>query len=151
MYGMEIITTEEGMDKLGMFRSIFGKIDEFFWWNLGRILVDAGMQFTSIELQNECQTHSVWLMLVAPEHQKFIGQVEGTWRILCTITHSRMVHARVFEAYILSMLIYTADHIFPVLPIKALINEDSKPTTPFKLVTGTKPSISSLCVLLFCV
>ena len=29
LYGMEKITTEEVMDKLDMFQSIFGKIDEF--------------------------------------------------------------------------------------------------------------------------
>ena len=44
---------------------------------------------------------------------------------------------------------YTADHIFSVLTIKDLINEDGKPTTPFKLETGTKPSIFHLCVLFF--
>ena len=44
---------------------------------------------------------------------------------------------------------YTTDKIFPVLPIKDMINEDSDPTTPFKLATGTKPSVSHLCVL-FC-
>ena len=44
---------------------------------------------------------------------------------------------------------YTTDHIFPVRPIKDLINEDGDPTTPFKLATGTKPSVSHLHVL-FC-
>ena len=32
LYGMEKITTEEVMDKLDMFPSIFGKIDGFGWW-----------------------------------------------------------------------------------------------------------------------
>ena len=31
LYGMEKITTEEFMDKLDMFQSRFGKIDEFGW------------------------------------------------------------------------------------------------------------------------
>ena len=44
---------------------------------------------------------------------------------------------------------YTTDHIFPVLPIKYLINKDGNPTTSFKLATGTKPSVSYLRVL-FC-
>ena len=44
---------------------------------------------------------------------------------------------------------YTTDHIFSVLPIKDLINEDGDPTTPYKLATGTKPSVSHLRVL-FC-
>ena len=43
----------------------------------------------------------------------------------------------------------TIDHIFPVLPIKYRINEDGNPTTPHKLATGTKPSVSHLRVL-FC-
>ena len=77
------------------------------------------------------------------------GQVEVTWKTLCTIAHSLMVHVRVLEAYIHFSLMYMTDHIFPVLPIKDLINEDSKLTIPFKLFTGTKPSVSHLCVL-FC-
>ena len=44
---------------------------------------------------------------------------------------------------------YTTYHIFPVLPIKYLINKDGDPTTPHKLSTGTKPSVSHLRVL-FC-
>ena len=41
---------------------------------------------------------------------------------------------------------YTTDHIFPFLPIKDIINENGDPTTPYKLATGTKPSVSHLCV-----
>ena len=44
---------------------------------------------------------------------------------------------------------YTTDHIFPVLPIKYLIKEDDDTTTPQKLATGTKPTVSHLRVL-FC-
>ena len=72
-----------------------------------------------------------------------------TWRTLRTIEHSLMVHARVLEAYIHFSLIYTTYQIFPVLPIKDLINEDGDPTTPFKLETSTKSSVSHLRVL-FC-
>ena len=46
-------------------------------------------------------------------------------------------------------LMYTTYHIFLVLPIKDLINEDGDPTTPHKLAIGTKPSVSHLGVL-FC-
>ena len=38
---------------------------------------------------------------------------------------------------------------FPVIPIKYLINEHGDETTPYKLTTGSKPSVSHLCVL-FC-
>ena len=76
-------------------------------------------------------------------------QVEVTWRKLRTIAHALMVHARVPEIYVHLALTYTTDHIFPVLPVKDLINEDGDPTTPYKLATGTKPSVSHLRVL-FC-
>ena len=58
-----------------------------------------------------------------------------------------MVHARFLEAYIHFTVMYATDHIFMVLPIKDMINEDVKPTTPFKTATGTKPSVSHLRVL----
>ena len=41
------------------------------------------------------------------------------------------------------------DNIFPVLPIKLLVNPDGKPTTPHKLTTGMKPSVSNPRVLFF--
>ena len=34
LYGMEIITAAEVLDKLDMFQSRFGKIDQFGWWDL---------------------------------------------------------------------------------------------------------------------
>ena len=60
-----------------------------------------------------------------------------------------MVHARFLEAYIYFALMYTTDHIFSILQTKDLINKDGDPTTPFRLATGTKPSVSHLRVL-FC-
>ena len=51
LYGMENITTGEVLDKLDMFQSRFGKIDQFGWWDLERISEDAGIQFTSIEFK----------------------------------------------------------------------------------------------------
>ena len=60
-----------------------------------------------------------------------------------------MVHARVSESYIRFSFIYTTYHIFPVLPIKYMINEDGDPTTPYKITTGKKPSVLYLRVL-FC-
>ena len=63
------------------------------------------------------------------------GQVEVTWRTFCKIAQSLIVHAQVLEAYIHFMFMYTADHIFLVLPINDLINKDKDPTTPFRLTT----------------
>ena len=76
-------------------------------------------------------------------------QVEVTWRTLRTISHYLMVHDTVSSVYIYFALMYTTDHIFPVLPIKYPINEVGNPKASFKLATGTKPSVSHLRVLFF--
>ena len=59
-----------------------------------------------------------------------------------------MVHALVSEEYIYISLIYTTDHVFPVLPIKRLLNQESEPTTPHKLATGSKTPVTNLRALL---
>ena len=89
------------------------------------------------------------MTLAAPEHHEMNRQVEVTWRMLRTIAQSLMVHDRVSEVYIHFSFVYTPDRIFPVLPIKYLINKDVDSTTPFKLATGTEPSVSHLRML-FC-
>ena len=93
LYGMEKITIEEVIKKLDMFQSRFGKIDQFGWWDLERISVDAGKQFTLTEFKDECQTRGFCFTLAAPEQQDMKGQVELTWRKLCTVARSLMVHA----------------------------------------------------------
>ena len=111
---MENITIAEVMDKLNMFQSRFGKIDQFGWWYLERISADAGTHFTSTEFKDECQTRGVRLTLAEPEHQEINVQVEVTWRTLRTVSHALMVHARVPEVYAHFALMYTTDHIFLV-------------------------------------
>ena len=54
-----------------------------------------------------------------------------TRRTLRKIAHSLIVHVRVSEAYIHFALVYKTDHIFSVIPIKDMINEDVDPTTPY--------------------
>ena len=76
-------------------------------------------------------------------------KVEVTWKTLRTVAQSLMVHARVTEVFVHFALMYTTDRIFPVVPIKDLINKDGDPTTPHELATGTKRSVSHLRVL-FC-
>ena len=57
LYGMEKITTEEVMDKLDMLKSIFGKMDQFGWWDLEIISADTGTQFTSTEFDSVQDSH----------------------------------------------------------------------------------------------
>ena len=51
LYGMEKITPEEVMDKLDMFQSRSGEIDEFGWWDLEIISEDAVKQLTLTEFK----------------------------------------------------------------------------------------------------
>ena len=99
-----------------------------------------------MDFKEECQTRGVNLTLAAPEHQEMNGQVKVTWRTLRTVANYRMVHAGVSEAYIHLALMYTTDHIFPILHIEDMINYDGDLTTPHNLATGTKPSVSYLRV-----
>ena len=113
------------MNKLDVFQSRFGKIDQFGWWDLEIISADAGTQFTLTDFKEEFQTRGVCLTLASPEHQEMNRKVEVTGRTLRTVAHTPMVHARVPEEYVNFTLMYTTDHIFPVIPIKDLINKDS--------------------------
>ena len=69
-------------------------------------------------------------------------QVKVTWITLRTIAHSLMVHARVSEVYIHFVFMYAIDNIFLGLPNKYLRNKNGELSTPFKLATCTKPSVS---------
>ena len=71
------------------------------------------------------------------------------WLTYQTIAHSSIVHTRISDKYIHLALMYTTDHIFHVLPIKHLVNKYGEPTMLHNLETGTKLSVSNLCVLFF--
>ena len=116
---------------------------------MDRIQTYSGTHFTSKEFHEGLYLHVLRLSLAAPDHQEMNVQVEVTWKTLQTISHSIMVNAQVSDEYIHFSLIYTTDHIFPVIPIKHLVNQYSEPNTPYKLAIGMKPSVSNLRVL-FC-
>ena len=104
LYDIDNITTAEVMDKLDMFQSRFGQMDQFGWWDLEIISADAGTQFTLTEFKDACQTRGFCLALAAPEHQEMNGEVEVTWRTLRTVAHALMVHARFPEVYVRAKL-----------------------------------------------
>ena len=55
LYGMANISTEEVLDKLDMFQSRFGKIDQFGWWDLERI--SANLTFLFKLCQGKLRTY----------------------------------------------------------------------------------------------
>ena len=88
------------MDKLYTFQSIFGKVNEFGWWDMDIIQNDSGTQFTSKEFQEGISVCGVRLELAAPDHQESNGRVEVTRQKLRTIAHSIMVHGKFSDKYI---------------------------------------------------
>ena len=95
--GMESITAEEVMDKLNIFQSKFGKLDEFVWWDLEIIQTDTDRQFISKEFQKGLSVRGLSLTLAVTDHQEMNGQVEVMWQTSWNIAHSIMVHARVLN------------------------------------------------------
>ena len=98
----------------------------------------------ALNMHHQAQMGFRGIVVGIPQHQK---GYHLSLRTLRTIAHSLMVHIRVLEAYIHFELMYTTYQIFPVLPMKDMINKDGDATTPFKLATGTKPSVSHLRML----
>ena len=45
--GLNELNSEAVMDKIEEFVARYGEVNEFGWWNIGRIQADAGPQFTS--------------------------------------------------------------------------------------------------------
>ena len=80
-----------------MFQVRCGKVDEFYWWDMGRIQTNSGTQFTSKKFQEGLSVNGVWLEISSPDHQEMNGQVEVTWGTLQTITYLIMVHTQVYE------------------------------------------------------
>ena len=80
------------------------------------------MQSTFKDFQEGIYVCSVRLILAAPDYQEMNGQVEVTWQTLRTIAQLIMVHARFSYIHIHFTFIYTTRHIFPVIPIKHMIN-----------------------------
>ena len=67
LYGMENITTAEVLDKLDMFQSRFGKINQFGWWDLERISADSG--------SNIFHAIKFWYLGISINNQKRIRKV----------------------------------------------------------------------------
>ena len=63
------------MYKLDIFQTIFGKVDEFGWWDMEIIQTDVGTQFTTNDFQEGLYVRGVRLALTEPYHQQINIQV----------------------------------------------------------------------------
>ena len=61
------------MENLDMFQARFGKLYEFFWWDMEIIQTNYGLQFTSKEFQEGISVLGLRLTLVSPDHQEING------------------------------------------------------------------------------
>ena len=76
LYGIENMTTEEFMDRLDLFQGIFGKLDEFGWWDMEIIQTDTGMRLTPKEFQEGIYIRGFPVALAAPDHQEMNGRLK---------------------------------------------------------------------------
>ena len=64
LYGTENITTEEVTGKLDMRKAIFGKVYDFFWWDMEITQTSAVTQFPPNEFQEGLSVRGLQLALV---------------------------------------------------------------------------------------
>jgi hypothetical protein len=80
--------------------------------------------------------------LAAPKKQCQNHLAERTWQTISSISRSLLVHARLPDTFWFQALCYAA-HIFNILPVHGLKNQEEYPSTPHELFFGTKPCILS--------
>ena len=77
LYGMENIITAEVMDKLDMFQSRFGKINQFGWWDLERISSEAAKEKKiALDLIHQRLGHRSTRSLISGDTDNFWEDVE---------------------------------------------------------------------------
>ncbi len=81
------------------------------------------------------------LVLAAPKKQYQNHLAERTWQTVSSMSRSLLVHAQLPDTFTYHALTY-ACHIFNVLPVRGLMNEEEIPSTPYQLFFGKCPFIS---------
>jgi hypothetical protein len=110
--------------------------------DIQKIRADAGSQFTSDEFSTFCRDAGIHLTLAALKKQYQNHLAERTWQSISNIGRSLLVHARLPDTFMYHALVY-ACHIFNVLPIRGLQNDDDIPATPYQLFFDKRPMISN--------
>ena len=110
-----------------------------------RFQSDYGKIFTSEEFGKFTIDCNCALTLASPKHLEMNSIVERTWQSLCLLKNSFIVHARVDESCTHYALLH-ATKVFSVVPVRTL-RKNGNLTTPYELLTGTKPKLERFRVL----
>ncbi len=120
----------------------------FGYLNIERIRADAGSQFTADQFKEHCRNSGIHLVLAAPKKKYQNHLAERTWQAVTTMGRSLLVHTWLPDTFMFSALVY-ATHIFSILPVQGLLNEEAVPSTHYQLFLVTSqpsPTFESLAV-----
>lgn len=102
---------------------------------------DAGTEFRSNEFNDWCRENSIVFTTAAPKHQEQNGMVETHWGEVSKLANIMLIHARLSTKFIFYALKY-AEKIHDVIPVRNLVDEEGKPTTPYYLAFKRHPKVS---------
>ena len=102
---------------------------------------DAGTEFRSNDFNDWCKENPIVFMTAAPKHQEQNGLVERHWTEVSKLANTMLVHARLNTKIILYALKY-AEKIHGVIPVRNLVDEEGKPTTPYYMAFKRHPKVS---------
>jgi hypothetical protein len=153
LIGLNVITSTSVIKALQYYRAEYVPAElhnnlDFASNTLTHVRADAGNQFVSQEFRDDCNSAGIRLSLAAPHHQEMNGIVERTWQSIRNIAFAFMNHARVSDHFG-DMALEHAWKIFALLPIKDLVSDEGRSSTPFEKFYNKKPSLRRLRVL-FC-
>jgi transposase InsO family protein len=140
-YGLPDKSTDAVITAIKQYTADHRRADMYGYLDLRRVRADAGSQFTSEEFSTYCREAGIQLILAAPKKQYQNHLAEHTWQTISSMGHSLLVHARLPDIFMYHALVY-ACHIFNVLPVWGLLNEEEIPATPYQLFYNKWPMIS---------
>ncbi len=114
--------------------------------NIERKCADAGIsQFTADQFHEHCHTSGICLVLAAPKKQNQNHLAKRTWQTVSAMGRSLLEHVWLPDTFMYHALVYET-HIFNILPVRGLLDEQKVPSTPYQLFFGKKLSISNFVV-----
>jgi len=144
IYGIKDKSSTCVRETLTRYQADHGHVGNYGYLDIARIRADSGGQFTSQEFKEHCWKAGIHPNLAAPKKQYQNHLAERSWQMINAMARSLLVHAWLPDSFMFHALVYSCN-IFNVLPVKGLY-AGGHVSTPFELLHGKKPKISSFCV-----
>lgn len=144
-YGLKNKSTKEVTTILKQYQADNKPAETFGYINLAKIWADAVSQFTSTGFADQCRQHNIHLALAAPKKQYLNLLAERTWQTTLTMARALLIHVRLPDTFWYHAIIY-ATHIFNVLPIQGVKDNQDHPATPYELFFHQKPVVARFYV-----